>query len=35
MRTLVPGETDRRTGAPVQAAALPWTRHPNNPMRQA
>jgi dihydropyrimidine dehydrogenase (NAD+) subunit PreA len=35
MRPLVPGEVDRRTGQPVQAGPLPWTRHPNNPMRSA
>jgi dihydropyrimidine dehydrogenase (NAD+) subunit PreA len=33
MRPLQPGETDARTGAPVGADYLPWTRHPNNPMR--
>ncbi len=35
MRQLEPGEIDRRTGQPVQAAPLPWTAHPNNPMRSA
>jgi hypothetical protein len=24
---------DARTGAPVSADKLDWTRHPNNPMR--
>ena len=33
MRELKPGETDQRTGRPVGADYLPWTRHPNNPMR--
>ncbi len=33
MRTLAPGEIDARTGQPVQAGPLPWTAHPNNPMR--
>ena len=33
MRTLAPGEIDRRTGQPVSAQARPWTEHPNNPMR--
>jgi dihydropyrimidine dehydrogenase (NAD+) subunit PreA len=35
MRQLAPGEIDRRTGQPVQAGPLPWTQHPNNPMRVA
>jgi dihydropyrimidine dehydrogenase (NAD+) subunit PreA len=33
MRTLAPGETDARTGLPVSADYLPWTKHANNPMR--
>ena len=33
MRTLAPGEIDTRTGLPVSAVPLPWTQHPNNPMR--
>lgn len=33
MRQLAPGEIDARTGAPVGADYLPWTQHPNNPMR--
>ena len=33
MRTLAPGEIDARTGQPVGADYLPWTKHPNNPMR--
>jgi len=35
MREIKPGETDQRTGRPVGADYLPWTRHPNNPMRNA
>jgi dihydropyrimidine dehydrogenase (NAD+) subunit PreA len=35
LRTLAPGEIDARTGHPVPADALDWTRHPNNPMRRA
>ena len=35
MRTLAPGELDRRTGQPVRADYGPWTQHPNNPMRAA
>ena len=35
MRALAPGEIDQRTGQPVPAEALPWTAHPNNPMRAA
>jgi dihydropyrimidine dehydrogenase (NAD+) subunit PreA len=34
MRALNPGEVDRRTGTAVSGERLPWTRHPNNPMRQ-
>ena len=33
LRQLAPGETDARTGLPVGADYLPWTQHPNNPMR--
>jgi dihydropyrimidine dehydrogenase (NAD+) subunit PreA len=33
LRTLAPGEMDARTGLPVSAEKLDWTRHPNNPMR--
>jgi dihydropyrimidine dehydrogenase (NAD+) subunit PreA len=33
MRRVAPGEIDARTGAPVGADYLPWTKHPNNPMR--
>jgi dihydropyrimidine dehydrogenase (NAD+) subunit PreA len=35
MRPLPPGTLDHRTGQPVQAGPLPWTQHPNNPMRAA
>jgi dihydropyrimidine dehydrogenase (NAD+) subunit PreA len=35
LRTLAPGEVDARTGRAVPAEPLDWTRHPNNPMRQA
>ncbi|MBE7416405.1 MAG: NAD-dependent dihydropyrimidine dehydrogenase subunit PreA [Ideonella sp.] len=35
MREVKPGEIDQRTGRPVGADYLPWTRHPNNPMRSA
>ena len=35
LRTLGAGELDARTGQPVPAARLDWTRHPNNPMRVA
>ena len=34
MRQVLPGEIDARTGLAVSAQALPWTAHPNNPMRQ-
>ncbi len=34
MRTLAAGEVDARTGVAVPSAPLPWTRHPNNPMRE-
>ena len=34
MRQLEPGEIDARTGQPVSAQPMPWTAHPNNPMRQ-
>jgi dihydropyrimidine dehydrogenase (NAD+) subunit PreA len=33
MRALAPGEIDARTRQPVGADYLPWTKHPNNPMR--
>jgi dihydropyrimidine dehydrogenase (NAD+) subunit PreA len=33
LRTLAPGELDRRTGRPVAATPLNWTQHPNNPLR--
>jgi dihydropyrimidine dehydrogenase (NAD+) subunit PreA len=33
LRELAPGEMDARTGRAVSAQALPWTQHPNNPMR--
>ena len=35
LRTLAPGEMDARTGKPVAGTKRDWTRHPNNPMRQA
>jgi dihydropyrimidine dehydrogenase (NAD+) subunit PreA len=35
MRALAPGEIDQRTGRPVSSEPLPWTRHANNPTRQA
>ncbi len=35
MQALPPGTIDRRTGQAVQAVPLPWTQHPNNPVRQA
>jgi dihydropyrimidine dehydrogenase (NAD+) subunit PreA len=35
MRRVQPGVVDDRTRVPVQAGPLPWTQHPNNPMRQA
>jgi dihydropyrimidine dehydrogenase (NAD+) subunit PreA len=35
MRPVPAGEIDRRTGQVVQGARLPWTHHPNNPMRGA
>ena len=34
MRQVSPGEIDPRTGQLVSAEHLPWTAHPNNPMRQ-
>ena len=34
LRELAPGEIDERTGQPVPAGKLDWTRHPNNPMRE-
>ena len=33
MRQVKPGETDARTGLPVGADYLPWTKHPNNTLR--
>ena len=35
MRELAPGEVDRRTGRTVSVERLPWTAHPNNPLRSA
>jgi dihydropyrimidine dehydrogenase (NAD+) subunit PreA len=35
LRTLAPGEVDRRTGRVVSATPANWTAHPNNPMRVA
>jgi dihydropyrimidine dehydrogenase (NAD+) subunit PreA len=35
MRPLAAGTIDPRTGTSVQAGPLPWTQHPNNPMRAA
>jgi dihydropyrimidine dehydrogenase (NAD+) subunit PreA len=35
MRTLAPGEIDRRTGQPVSGEYANWTTHPNNPMSDA
>ncbi len=35
MRSLKPGETDRRTGKTVTGEYANWTTHPNNPMRVA
>jgi dihydropyrimidine dehydrogenase (NAD+) subunit PreA len=35
LRTLAPGEVDRRTNQVVPAEPRNWTQHPNNPMRQA
>jgi dihydropyrimidine dehydrogenase (NAD+) subunit PreA len=32
MRTLKPGEVDRRSGKPVPSEYANWTAHPNNPM---
>ena len=34
LKQVMPGEIDARTHAVVSAEALPWTAHPNNPMRQ-
>ena len=34
LRTLAPGETDRRTGLAAKAQAEDWTTHPNNPLRR-
>ncbi len=34
LRTLAPGELDRRTGQLVSATPADWTTHPNNPMRK-
>lgn len=33
LRSLAPGEVDRRTGQPVLATHADWTTHPNNPAR--
>ena len=33
LRELAPGEIDRRTGRTVSGTALPWSQHPNNPLR--
>ncbi len=33
MRQVKPGEIDARTGSPVGADYLPWTKHPNNTLR--
>jgi dihydropyrimidine dehydrogenase (NAD+) subunit PreA len=33
MRTLAPGEIDKRTGLRVSGEYANWTTHPNNPMR--
>jgi dihydropyrimidine dehydrogenase (NAD+) subunit PreA len=33
LRTLAPGEVDKRTGQPVPAGYANWTTHPNNPTR--
>ena len=35
LRTLSPGEVDRRTGEVVSGVPRNWTKHPNNPMRVA
>jgi dihydropyrimidine dehydrogenase (NAD+) subunit PreA len=35
MREVAPGQLDARTRQPVSAEPLPWTKHPNNPMRVA
>ncbi len=35
LRSLAPGEVDRRTGQPVPATHADWTTHPNNPARAA
>ncbi|MDP2065321.1 MAG: NAD-dependent dihydropyrimidine dehydrogenase subunit PreA [Burkholderiaceae bacterium] len=35
LRSLAPGEMDRRTGQPVLATHADWTTHPNNPARAA
>jgi dihydropyrimidine dehydrogenase (NAD+) subunit PreA len=35
MRPLPAGTIDPRTRHPVQVGPLPWTQHPNNPMRAA
>ncbi len=34
LRSLMPGEIDKRTGEPVKAEPLNWTAHPNNPMAE-
>ncbi|MDO5289680.1 MAG: NAD-dependent dihydropyrimidine dehydrogenase subunit PreA [Pseudomonadota bacterium] len=33
LRTLAPGEVDKRTGQPVSGEYANWTTHPNNPQR--
>jgi dihydropyrimidine dehydrogenase (NAD+) subunit PreA len=35
MREVPPGQMDARTKQAVSAEPLPWTKHPNNPMRVA
>ncbi|MFN3986249.1 MAG: NAD-dependent dihydropyrimidine dehydrogenase subunit PreA [Rhodocyclaceae bacterium] len=35
MRSLAPGEVDKRTGKVVSGDYANWTTHPNNPMREA
>ena len=35
MRQVMPGQIDARTRQEVSDKALPWTAHPNNPMRAA
>jgi dihydropyrimidine dehydrogenase (NAD+) subunit PreA len=33
LRELAPGELDRRTGRTVSGTPVPWSQHPNNPLR--